>query len=107
MRKRVRTATTLLSPLHGSQDPSGTVVRGDNEALIVIAMERLVTVCGKKWTKRPLGMAAPAQQLEFVWRTARYVAARRSTPSGTAAGLGAIVAAEETGAAGSWVRCLI
>lgn len=95
MRKRVRTANTP-PPWHGLQDPGGTVVRGDNEALFAIAMERLVTVCGKKWTKRALGMAAPAQQLEFVWRTARYVAARRSTPSGTAA----VVAAEETAAAG-------
>lgn len=100
MRKRVRTANTPHPPLHGLQDPGGTVVRGDNEALFAIAMERLVTVCGKKWTKRALGMSAPAQQLEFVWRTARYVAARRSTPSGTAAGLGAVVAAEETEAAG-------
>lgn len=72
------------------------MAKGDNAALFAIAMERLVTVCGSKWTKRALGMAAPAQQLEFVWRTARYVAGLRShaTAPSTAGDEGGAAAGE-------------
>lgn len=30
-------------------------------------------MCGKKWSKRAIGMSAPAEQLQFVWRAARYI----------------------------------
>lgn len=33
----------------------------------------MLAVCGKKWTKRAIGMSAPAQQLQLVWRAARYI----------------------------------
>lgn len=41
-------------------------------------------VCGKKWTKRAIGMSAPAAQLQFVWRAARYVSlCAKPTPADT------------------------
>ena len=33
-----------------------------------------VAVCGKKWSKRALGMTAPLEQLQFVWRAAKFIA---------------------------------
>lgn len=38
-------------------------------------------VCGKRWTKRALGMAAAAEQLQFVWRAARYISLCAKPPS--------------------------
>jgi len=52
---------------------AGEVAYGDNAAIFRIAMERMVAVCGSKWSKRAIGMTAPAEQLQFVWRTARYI----------------------------------
>lgn len=41
-------------------------------------------VCGKKWTKRAISMSAPAAQLQFVWRAARYVSlCAKPTPADT------------------------
>lgn len=45
----------------------------------------LHAVCGTKWTKRALGMTAAAEQLQFVWRTARYIhLAGKPTPADAA-----------------------
>lgn len=39
-------------------------------------------MCGKKWTKRAIGMSAPAEQLQFVWRAARYISlCAKSSPT--------------------------
>lgn len=43
-------------------------------------------VCGRKWTRRAIGMSAPAEQLQFVWRAARYISlCAKPTPSNATA----------------------
>ena len=61
---------------------------GDSAVIFNIAMERLLAVCGRKWAKRAIGMTAAAEQLEFVWRAARYAL-------GVASGRDAVRASEE------------
>lgn len=40
-------------------------------------------VCGKKWSKRAIGMTAPGEQLQFVWRAARYISlCTQAAPAG-------------------------
>ena len=64
-------------------DPAGSPpVVGDNIEIFRIAMDRIVEVCGRKWTKRAIGMSAAAEQLEFVWRTARFVVGHESEGRG-------------------------
>jgi hypothetical protein len=31
-------------------------------------------VCGRKWKRRALGVSAPAEQLQYVWHAAHYIA---------------------------------
>ncbi len=39
-------------------------------------------VCGKRWTKRAIGLTAASEQLQFVWRAARYLSlCAKPTPS--------------------------
>ncbi|WIA35205.1 hypothetical protein OEZ86_003668 [Tetradesmus obliquus] len=64
----------LRADVSSEADHLGSVAYGDSEALFAIAMERMVAVCGSKWQKRALGMTAPAEQLQFVWHAARYIA---------------------------------
>jgi hypothetical protein len=45
----------------------------------------LPSVCGSKWSKRALGMTAPAEQLQFVWHAARYIALCSKAGTSTAA----------------------
>lgn len=54
---------------------------GDAATLFRIAMDRIVAVCGRKWAKRAISISAPAEQLEFVWRALRYVAAPAPSPA--------------------------
>uniref|UniRef100_A0A383VJ19 VWFA domain-containing protein n=1 Tax=Tetradesmus obliquus TaxID=3088 RepID=A0A383VJ19_TETOB len=60
----------MRADVSSEADHLGSVAYGDSEALFAIAMERMVAVCGSKWKKRALGMTAPAEQLQFVWRAA-------------------------------------
>jgi hypothetical protein len=48
-------------------------------------------VCGRKWAKRAKGMSAPAQQLTFVGRAARYIATPPTDPSAAAAELATLL----------------
>jgi hypothetical protein len=57
-------------------------------------------VCGRKWKRRALGMSAPAEQLQFVWHAARYIAmcskfATAAAPSSQDAAARASALAEE------------
>jgi hypothetical protein len=59
------------------------------------AAVHLHAVCGSKWKKRALGMAAPAEQLQFVWHAARYIAlCSKIGPSTTAESAAAAAAAD-------------
>jgi hypothetical protein len=41
---------------------------------LLFAAAVISAVCGRKWKRRALGMSAPAEQLQFVWHAARYIA---------------------------------
>jgi hypothetical protein len=63
----------------------------------------LPAVCGSKWSKRALGMTAPAEQLQFAWHAARYIAlcSKRGTSAAAESAADDVVAAAGDMPAGS------
>ena len=69
------------APRASEDEPEGPApAAGDASELFACAMARMCQVCGTKWSKRALGMAAPCEQLQFVWSAARLLARAAGAP---------------------------